>query len=209
MMKKYKKRIIISSIITLLPILAGLILWNRLPDTIATHFGNDNVANGWSSKPFVVCAMPLLMLGLHLFILFVTMNDPKRKNISEKMFGFLIWFVPVLSVFIFSITYCNALGMNVNIGMAVNIIVGIVFLVIGNYLPKCKQNYTAGIRIPWTLNSTENWNRTHRLAGWLFMLGGILFFLNAFLQWSGMFFVIIVIALLPEVYSFLLYKKGI
>ena len=209
MMKKYKKRIIISSIITLLPILAGLILWNRLPDTIATHFGNDNVANGWSSKPFVVFAMPLLLLGLHLFTLFVTMNDPKRKNISEKMFGFLIWFVPVLSVFIFSITYCNALGMNVNIGMAVNIIVGIVFLVIGNYLPKCKQNYTAGIRIPWTLNSTENWNRTHRLAGWLFMLGGILFFLNAFLQWSGMFFVIIVIALLPEVYSFLLYKKGI
>ena len=209
MMKKYKKRIIISSIITLLPILAGLILWNRLPDTIATHFGNDNVANGWSSKPFVVFAMPLLLLGLHLFILFVTMNDPKRKNISEKMFGFLIWFVPVLSVFIFSITYCNALGMNVNIGMAVNIIVGIVFLVIGNYLPKCKQNYTAGIRLPWTLNSTENWNRTHRLAGWLFMLGGILFFLNAFLQWSGMFFVIIVIALLPEVYSFLLYKKGI
>ena len=209
MMKKYKKRIIISSVITLLPILAGLILWNRLPDTIATHFGNDNVANGWSSKPFVVFAMPLLLLGLHPFILFVTMNDPKRKNISEKMFGFLIWFVPVLSVFIFSITYCNALGMNVNIGMAVNIIVGIVFLVIGNYLPKCKQNYTAGIRIPWTLNSTENWNRTHRLAGWLFMLGGILFFLNAFLQWSGMFFVIIVIALLPEVYSFLLYKKGI
>lgn len=209
MMKKYKKRIIISSIITLLPILAGLILWNRLPDTIATHFGNDNVANGWSSKPFVVFAMPLLLLGLHLFTLFVTINDPKRKNISEKMFGFLIWFVPVLSVFIFSITYCNALGMNVNIGMAVNIIVGIVFLVIGNYLPKCKQNYTAGIRIPWTLNSTENWNRTHRLAGWLFMLGGILFFLNAFLQWSGMFFVIIVIALLPEVYSFLLYKKGI
>ena len=209
MMKKYKKRIIISSVITLLPILAGLILWNRLPDTIATHFGNDNVANGWSSKPFVVFAMPLLLLGLHLFILFVTMNDPKRKNISEKMFGFLIWFVPVLSVFIFSITYCNALGMNVNIGMAVNIIVGIVFLVIGNYMPKCKQNYTAGIRIPWTLNSTENWNRTHRLAGWLFMLGGILFFLNAFLQWSGMFFVIIVIALLPEVYSFLLYKKGI
>lgn len=209
MMKKYKKRIIISSVITLLPILAGLILWNRLPDTIATHFGNDNVANGWNSKPFVVFAMPLLLLGLHLFILFVTMNDPKRKNISEKMFGFLIWFVPVLSVFIFSITYCNALGMNVNIGMAVNIIVGIVFLVIGNYLPKCKQNYTAGIRIPWTLNSTENWNRTHRLAGWLFMLGGILFFLNAFLQWSGMFFVIIVIALLPEVYSFLLYKKGI
>lgn len=209
MMKKYKKRIIISSVITLLPILAGLILWNRLPDTIATHFGNDNVANGWSSKPFVVFAMPLLLLGLHLFTLFVTINDPKRKNISEKMFGFLIWFVPVLSVFIFSITYCNALGMNVNIGMAVNIIVGIVFLVIGNYLPKCKQNYTAGIRIPWTLNSTENWNRTHRLAGWLFMLGGILFFLNAFLQWSGMFFVIIVIALLPEVYSFLLYKKGI
>ena len=99
--------------------------------------------------------------------------------------------------------------MDVNIGMGVNIIVSIVFLVIGNYLPKCKQNYTTGIKIPWTLNSTENWNRTNRLAGWLFMAGGILFFLNAFLQWSGMFLIIIGIALLPIIYSFILYKKGI
>ena len=209
MMKKYKKQLILSSIVTLLPILIGLFLWNRLPDTIATHFGSDNVANGWSSKPFVVFGLPLILLGIHLFCLFTTMTDPKKKNISEKMFRFIMWFVPVLSVFILSFTYCYALGMDVNIGMGVNIIVSIVFLVIGNYLPKCKQNYTTGIKIPWTLNSTENWNRTNRLAGWLFMAGGILFFLNAFLQWSGMFLIIIGIALLPIIYSFILYKKGI
>lgn len=209
MMKKYKKQLILSSIVTLLPILIGLFLWNRLPDTIATHFDSDNVANGWSSKPFVVFGLPLILLGIHLFCLFTTMNDPKKKNISEKMFRFIMWFVPVLSVFILSFTYCYALGMNVNIGMGVNIIVSIVFLVIGNYLPKCKQNYTTGIKIPWTLNSTENWNRTNRLAGWLFMAGGILFFLNVFLQWSGMFLIIIGIALLPIIYSFILYKKGI
>ena len=209
MMKKYKKQLILSSIVTLLPILIGLFLWNRLPDTIATHFGSDNVANGWSSKPFVVFGLPLILLGIHLFCLFTTMNDPKKKNISEKMFRFIMWFVPVLSVFILSFTYGYALGMDVNIGMGVNIIVGIVFLVIGNYLPKCKQNYTTGIKIPWTLNSTENWNRTHRLAGWLFMAGGILFLLNAFLQWSGMLLIIIGIALLPVIYSFILYKKGI
>lgn len=80
MMKKYKKQLILSSIVTLLPILIGLFLWNRLPDTIATHFGSDNVANGWSSKPFVVFGLPLILLGIHLFCLFTTMNDPKKKH---------------------------------------------------------------------------------------------------------------------------------
>ena len=94
-------------------------------------------------------------------------------------------------------------------GMFAYIIMGIVFVSIGNYLPKCKQNYTAGIKIPWTLNSTENWNRTHRLAGWLYILCGIAFFANVFFQWTGMIWIVLAVAVVPMVYSFILYKKGI
>lgn len=208
-MEKYKKQIIISSLLILGTMVLGVVLWNRLPDTIATHFGNDNTANGWSSKPFAVFGMPLIMLGLHLFCVFVTFNDPRKKNIGEKMLGLIIWMIPVITVGMMVFLYMNALGMKVDMGMFVYIIVGVVFVFIGNYLPKCKQNYTAGIKIPWTLNSTENWNRTHRMAGWLYILCGIAFVANAFFQWPGMIWVVLVVALLPMIYSFILYKKGI
>lgn len=208
-MKKYKKSIILTSIIIILPILAGLVLWNRLPDTIATHFGSDNVANGWSSKPFTVFGIPLIMLAAHLFCIFATMNDPKKKNINDKMFILVLWIIPSVTVLVMALTYANALGMIVNIGMVVNLLLAIVFIVMGNYMPKCKQNYTAGIKIPWTLNSEENWNKTHRLAGWLWVLGGILFLINAFLLWEGMLVVILAVTGIPMVYSFVLYKKGI
>ena len=209
MMKKYKKTLTLTSVIILLPIVIGLIFWNRLPDTIATHFGSDNVANGWSSKPFVVFGMPAVMLLLHWVCAADTMNDPKKKNISDKMFRVILWIVPVISLLTLSMTYMNALGIAVNIGMVTNLLMGVVFIIIGNYLPKCKQNYTAGIRIPWTLHSEENWNRTHRLAGWLLLLGGILFLINAFLLSEMMLIVIMALVFVPAVYSFFLFKKGI
>lgn len=85
-MKEYKKTIIITSIITMLPFLIGVLLWNRLPDTIATHFGTGNEPNGWSSKTFTVVGMPALLLGIHLFTILITLNDPKRQNIGKNCF---------------------------------------------------------------------------------------------------------------------------
>ena len=82
MMKKYKKTLIITSVLIVLPIFVGLLLWSQLPDTIATHFGADNEPNGWSSKPFVVFAMPLIMLVLHWGCIAAILNDPKKKNIA-------------------------------------------------------------------------------------------------------------------------------
>nr|WP_275450028.1 SdpI family protein [Clostridium massiliodielmoense] len=82
----------------------------------------------------------------------------------------------------------------------------------GNYLPKCKQNYTVGIKLPWTLNSEENWNKTHRLGGYVWMAGGlilcILTWLNIYRQIATIV-IVVIISVIPIVYSFLLYKKGI
>ncbi|MCQ2355795.1 MAG: SdpI family protein, partial [Methanocorpusculum sp.] len=84
---------------------------------------------------------------------------------------------------------------------------------IGNYLPKSKQSYTVGIRLPWTLNSEENWNRTHHLAGYLWILGGVLLLLCAFLPavWSLPVLVILLILVvgIPFAYSYSLYRKGV
>ena len=81
-------------------------------------------------------------------------------------------------------------------------------MVIGNYLPKCKQNYTLGIKLPWTLDDEENWNRTHRFAGFLWVVGGVLIAINAFLEWEWLFLVVVfAMVLIPAIYSYLYYKK--
>lgn len=209
-MKLSKKTIILSVLVTLFPIVIGLILWNRLPDRIATHFGFNNVANGWSSKAFTVFGMPAILAGIQLLCLWATTNDPRRKNINGKLFTVVIWTIPVISLICCLSIYAIAMQVPVNIGLLVNLIIGILFLLIGNYLPKIRQNYTVGIKLPWTLNSEENWNRTHRMSGWLWMVGGLAMIANAFLQ-SGIVLAVVIcgITLPPAIYSYLLFKKGI
>lgn len=209
-MKGYKKQIILTSIITIIPMVIGMILWNRLPDTMATHFGMNNVPNGWSSKPFTVFGLPFILLVIHLFTVLVTLNDPKKQNIGKKMLGFVFWIVPVVSLIVCVATYGYALNMPVDIGMICNALVGLIFIIMGNYMSKNRQNYTVGIKLPWTLNSQENWNRTHRLASKLWILAGLLFIVNIFIGSSIAVIVVIgVMVFIPMAYSFILYKKGI
>ena len=90
------------------------------------------------------------------------------------------------------------------------LLLGILFTVIGNYMPKAKQSYTMGIKLPWTLNSEENWNRTHRLAGFVWSVGGLLMIVNGFVQWVWLSEIIVfAMIFIPIVYSFVLYRKGI
>lgn len=209
MIKKYRWTLIAACAVTVCPVIVGLVLWNRLPEEIATHFGSDNVANGWSSKPFAVFGIPLILGALELFLFFVTTNDPKRKNIDEKIMRMILWIIPVVSLICCLSCYGIALGMAVDIGLIINIGIGILFVIIGNYMHRIKQNYTVGIRLPWTLNSQENWNRTHRMAAWLFILGGIVFMINGFLQKEWMVGVVLLIVFIPGIYSYILYRRGI
>ena len=169
-LKEYKMSLISGSILTISPSLAGILLWNRLPEKIATHFDQHNVANGWSSKPMAVFGIPFLLLLIHLFCVFFTANDPKRKNINRRIFTMVLWLVPVVSVITCMSIYGLALGMDIDIGVIVNIMVGIMFIILGNYVHKVKQNYTVGMKLPWTLNSEENWNRTNRMTGWILIM---------------------------------------
>ena len=209
-MKEYRGKIILTSVVTVRPIVIGLLLWNRLPDTIATHFTFDNVANGWSSKPFTVLGIPIILTVLHLAAVTISLNDPKRKNIGGKMLSVVFWIVPIVSWVMFLSIYTNALNMSINISMISGVLVGTIFLVTGNYMSKNRQNYTVGIKLPWTLNSTENWNRTNRFAGRLWLVAGAIMLVNIFLNQTAILIgMIVVIGVAPVIYSFVLYKKGI
>lgn len=210
MLRAQRKRVILTSLITLLPLLAGLILWGRLPDTIAVHFGPDGQADGWSSKAFAVLFMPLFLLGVHLLCIFLTAADPKRRSISDKALGLVFWIMPLVSVIAGIVTYTIALGMDINVHLFMALIMGLLFIILGNYLPKSRQNYTVGIKLPWTLHDPENWNQTHRFAGKLWIGGGIVIMLSAFLPSIWIIVAVsAVMAFAPVVYSFLLYLRGL
>lgn len=213
MIKKYKSMIIVSCIVTLLPILFGILNWNQLPKKMATHFNFSNEANGWSGRTFAVFGIPLFLLVTHLICVFATTLDPKHQHISSKMYRLIIWICPVCSIICAAAIYGYALESPISVwlnsGLFVNLMMGLIFIIMGNYLPKCRQNFTVGIKIPWTLSDADNWNRTHRLAGRLYMVIGILFILNALLHWNWMLAVCLVAAIsIPAIYSLVLYLKG-
>ena len=211
MIKKNKAKIIITSLLTVLPIAAGLILWNRLPEKIPTHFNVAGEPDGASSKAFAVFGLPLFLLAVHLFCVFMTSVDPKKKNISEKAFGAILWLCPAISFLISVITYGFALGTEFSVNKAFMLFFSVIFIIIGNYMPKCKQNYSFGIRISWTLNSVENWNKTHRFAGRLWVTGGVLLAVISLINANFIIFsaFIAVLVATPVIYSFAYYKKHI
>ena len=210
MIKKNLKVLIITSVILLLPILAGLILWNQLPEQMPTHWNAAGEVDGWSGKAFAVFGLPLIMVAAQWLCMLGTAADPKKNNHSEKVLHLVLWIVPALSVVLHAVTYATALGHAVPMEVVMPILVGLIFTIIGNYMPKCKQNYTIGIKIPWTLDNEEKWNRTHRFAGWLWTFCGIAIMCTGFF---GGFWVFLPITLLmviaPIIYSYVLHRKGL
>lgn len=209
MIKKNLKVLILTTVVMLLPILAGIILWNQLPEQMPTHWNAAGEIDGWSSKPFAVFVLPLIMVAAQWLCMLGTAADPKKNNHSEKVLHLILWIVPALSVVLHAVTYATALGYAVPIEVVMPVLIGLIFTIIGNYMPKCKQNYTIGIKIPWTLDNEENWNRTHRFAGWLWTFCGIAIMCTGFF---GGFWVFLPITLLmvlaPIIYSYVLHKKG-
>ena len=210
MFKKNLKMIIITSVVTILPIIAGLILWNKLPDTLPTHWGFSGEVDGWSGKPFAVFFIPLFMLGMHLICAFATSLDPKSEGINSKILTLVLWICPVISIVCMASVYMAGMGMDVKVDTIIPLFMGILFLVIGNYLPKCKQNYTIGIKLPWTLNDEENWNKTHRFAGVVWTVCSIVIIIGSFFN-KGAFYTmfpsLFVMVFVPLVYSYIYYRK--
>lgn len=211
MIKRNKGKLILTSIIILIPVVIGLMLWDKLPDKVPTHWNSEGVVDGWSSKGFAVFGLPAFLFAIHWVCLLVSSADPKNKNYSEKLLQLVFWICPVISVLLGVISYGTALGMEFKVDTIMLVLVGLVFIVIGNYMPKCKQNYTMGIKLPWTLNDEENWNKTHRMAGKLWVITGFLVMLCILAPTSVMvasFIIILFMAIIiPTVYSYLLYRN--
>jgi len=203
-----KRNLLLTCACILLPVCAGVVLWGQLPERVPTHFDFYGVPDGWSSKAFAVFGLPLFLLGLQLLCAFAMSHDPKAGNVGGKIRALVLWICPAVSLFTAAMIYPNALGYSMNMTMFAMLLTGTLFVVLGNYLPKCRQNYTVGIKLPWTLADEDNWNRTHRMAGPLWVAGGFLVILSALLQFAEPYLfigVLTLIAVAPVVYSAALY----
>lgn len=177
MLKANKRILIITSTVTLLPVLTGIICWNRLPPVMATGYGMNNEPDGFCSKAFAVFGLPAVLLIVLWLGALVLSRDSKKKNVSPKMFYLALWIVSAISLFVAAPMYPLNLGYDPDIPFFSGLLTGLAFIIIGSCLPKAGQNDAAGIRVPSRLENEENRNRARRLAGYLWMICGTLMIL--------------------------------
>lgn len=211
MLKRNKGKMILSSVLILLPMLFGLILWDKLPESMPIHWGADGKADGFGSPLVAVLFIPLLLLALHWIGLWITAKDNGKNDQSKKVMGMVYWILPLISLFACGMMYAAAFGYTVHMSAYVVLLIGVVFILIGNYMPKCRPNRTIGIKIKWTLANEENWERTHRLAGKVWVITGVLCLPTALLPVTvfpyTMVALLFVSVIVPFVYSYCLYRK--
>lgn len=198
------------ALIMLIPVIVGLILWNRLPDRLITHWNAAGEPDGYSGKAFAVFGLNGILFALYAVCIFGMSADPKKTNISTKNFRLVLGTIPLISVFANSITYASALGKEPDVPFYGKLLIAVILIVLGNYIPKMRQSYTLGIRLPWTLASEDNWNRTHRFAGKLWMVCGLIFLAAAFCGFFSNWMYVALLAImigLPTLYSYLYYRK--
>ena len=199
MIRENKLKYLISSIVIVLPFLVSLLIEGSI---------NEMMKGAW----YFSWIMPLILWGVHTGLLILTRYiDPIKQD--KKIENIIFFIVPSISFYTGAIFIALMLGFDLNIGMVCAVLMGVMFIIMGNYMPKAKRNNTFGIKLRWTVTNDDNWIATHRLAGKVSVIVGIITLLTAFLPTMVMFVLlavnIIAIAIIPTVYSYNFYKQQI
>lgn len=210
----YKKELFYL-LICLAPFLYLSTMYASLPETVPTHFDINGKANGWSSRGslwFIPCC---LGIGFDLLFLFLPLIDPKRRLSSgsgkfEHIRFIVVLFISGLSCFILYISKSEHLD---QLNTFMFAFLGLFFAALGNFFPSLKPNYFIGIRSPWALENETIWKKTHQMAGKLWVGGGLLLIVMAFVMPDTALLgkiavpLILIMALIPVLYSFILWRK--
>ena len=175
MMKYIKwKSLIITSVVCLLPILLGIALWDSLPDTMAIHFDINNTPDNFASKGFVVFGLPAMMMILQIICCFINDINSHKHGERIKFERITKWIIPVMTVVLQVITLGYGLGWDIDIRKAASLIVGVILITTGNYLPKFDyiKNYDI---------DTEKARKINRFIGFETVITGLLFIISMFL----------------------------
>lgn len=210
-MKKYIKYFIVIAMYA-----AGALLYTQLPDMVPSHWNFQGVADSFQPKMYGTWLLPTVALAMILLFPVFRKIDPKRENYESFA---RVWEIFQLGLVLF-MAYVYAIQLYVAlhpelsalVGRGITFGIGILFVIMGNYMGKIRQNFFVGMRTPWALSDPEVWSKSQRFAGWMFVIGGLLAIVESIVWlYSGLVFfgIVLVIALSPMIYSYLLYRgKG-
>lgn len=208
----FKKREILPLTLIIIAFLAGALLYSSLPEKLPTHWNAQREVDDWAGKNFAVLFFPLLTLGMYLLMIFLPRIDPLRKNYPRfaATYFCIRSILVIFFVALYLFTLSAALGVKLNINYFIVPILSLLFVVIGIFLPKIKKNYFVGIKTPWTLHSEETWNKTHQVAGKIFIAAGLISLLGL-VFFKYVFWIVIFsaggAAAFSFVYSYFVFRK--
>ncbi len=203
----------IPLLLIILTMVSAVFFYNNLPERIATHWNFAGEVDDWGSGQTQAIVFPLLIVGMYILFLLIPYLDPKKERYEQfsKIYHIFKSIILALMVVIYFVVGLNGLGYNLPVGVIIPGLIGLLFIVLGNYLGKIKMNWFMGIRTPWTLSSEEVWNKTHRFGGKMFILAGLLMIAQIFLpvEWRLPVFVFMIAILLFGTmgYSYVVYLK--
>ncbi|NLM20376.1 MAG: SdpI family protein [Peptococcaceae bacterium] len=205
----------ISIFLCILNLIVGAVVYPQLPEKVPTHWNFAGEVDGWGSPFQGAFLIPLIMIGALALLYFLPKIDPKRENYIKM--GKAYSGIALVMMLFFTVLQFGSLGsilgyFNIsNVPKVIMLGVGVLIAVIGKYMGGLKHNYFAGIKTPWTLANEEVWRRTHRMAGPIWVVGGILIAVIGFIpaQYKlGLFIaVMLVLTLIPVAYSYIIFKK--
>ena len=211
MIKNNKWKLIIASIITLLPIAVGAVVWNLFPGKMQEYWSTNGKTVEPGGMMFLAFIIPVSIFVLYRIIVLMVARDPKNKEQSSKVLNMVLFIMPVISLVVSCNIYAIALGNDFGVGILMRVLIGIIFIVIGNYMPKCRQNQTIGIKVKWTLHNEDNWNKTHRFTGILWVLCGVILLVTTFIPMEtimpAFLIIVLVMVIMPFMYSYVYYKR--
>jgi uncharacterized membrane protein len=204
-------------LVQLLPIAAmfviGALCWSQVPDRIPVHWNVHGEVDGYGGKFTGLVLLPLIMLGMYVLLLVLPKLDPGRANYPNfaGAYNLIRFTLTLFFCCIYLVGVLVALGHHVSMNTVVGLAMGAMFIVLGNVLGKIRPNWFIGVRTPWTLSSKLSWSKTHRLAGWLFIVMGLVAVAWGIVQTTWMFAammsVCVVCGLAMVAYSYWVYTK--
>jgi len=207
-----KTAVIISFVLIAIALIAGSILYARMPDPMPSHWNAAGEVNGYISRFWGIFLMPVVTIVLMGFFLVIPQIDPLKANIAKfrSVFNWFIVIFVAYMLYVYALTLASALGIQFNMTVMLMPVVGLLFIGAGYMMGQAKRNFFIGIRTPWTLSSETVWDETHKLGSKLFMIAGAITILTGFLGETGIWFMLAIIllaAFVPIVYSYILWRR--
>jgi len=213
--RSYSPATLFAILIMAAQVLISIGTYPFLPDTVASHFDAAGHVNGTSPKWVIAVLFPAISIGIYVLVRVLVAAGPRlgyqtARRANQEVVNIILVGVLLLELIVQLTIVGLALGMQIDITFVISLAISVLFMFIGNFMGRLRRNFWAGIRTPWTLASDVVWERTHRLGGWLFVIGGFLGVIMSFIPplrpW-GLIGIIVLIVVVLFVYSYVVYSR--